>query len=31
MIFYVDDDSMEIRILRFLYGKMDISNINIEE
>ena len=31
MIFYVDDDSMEIRILRFLYGKMDISNIDIEE
>ena len=31
MIYYVDDDSMEIRILRFLYGKMDISNIDIEE
>ncbi len=30
MVYYVDDDEKELRILRFLYGKMDISNIEME-
>jgi len=30
MVYYVDDEKMELRILRFLYGKMDFSNIEME-
>ena len=30
MVYYVDEDENEIRILRFIYSKMDISNIEME-
>jgi plasmid stabilization system protein ParE len=30
LVYYVDDENMELRILRFLYGKMDFSDIEME-